>query len=339
MGLNVGKMKKYRQEKAGGGRGFVPDEGDTRLYLAPPQAGMDEHELTDGFNFLDVGVHYGLGPTGKQGAGCLNLARNHILKHPAMLRALKEAGVDVSGGCPVCEALDGTSKDDPGLWATDKDQAMDKRFQSRYLWKVIAVEARKKSGDDYSPAQPDKLQPYECGKTVYEGISGVIEDNGDITDMDDAQLVKLTRTGTGITTKYNIGLDRAYKPTKPQRALIMKGSEWDHESNLFAFAAKNTFVSRAEVEALLVGIATEESAPADTGDGNPECYGLMYESGSDECEKCSVVDACKVKCGGGSEAAKPKKEVKPKRQKAAEADDVDPELDELEKELASRSKE
>jgi hypothetical protein len=346
MGLNVGKMKKYRQEKSNAGRGWTPDEGDTRLYIAPPQDGMSEHEMTDGFNFLDVVVHYGLGPMGKQGAGCLNPAQNPILKHPAMQKALKDAGVDVSGGCPVCEQLDGTSKDDPGLWQTDKDQAMEIRRQSRYIWKIIPVEQRKSSSDDYTPAQPDKLLPYEVGKTVWEGICDVIADNGDITDPTDAKMIKLTRKGTGIQTKYNISLDREYKPTKAQQALIMKGAKWDHESNLFTYVAQNTFVSRADLEALLAGVSTEEAAPESTGDGNPECYGFMFEDGSEECVQCAMADACKVKCEGGEvEPEKPKKQpAKPKREKAKPASDEgdgdggDPELDELEKELAARQK-
>lgn len=345
MTLNVGKMKKYRQEKSGAGNSWVPDEGDTILYLAPPQTGMDEDELTEGFNFLDVGVHYGLGPTGKQVAGCLNMAKNHILKHPALKTALEEAGVDISGGCPVCEALDGT-RDEPGLWQTDKDYAMDIRFQSRYIWKIIAIGHRKDSGGDYRAAQPDKMMPYECGKTVWEGMLAIIEDHGDITDPTGAKLIKLTRKGKDITTKYNLSLDKDFTPTKPQFALIKKSQDWEHESNLFGYAANNLFTDRTSVEALLAGVVTEEVEVESTSE-HKECFGLMYEAGSEECEQCGEKSGCKIKCEGSTGAAsesKPTTAAAPQRKKSntpstpeTSAED-DPEIAALEQQLKDSQK-
>lgn len=301
MAFDKKKYAKAYEKHRMGGDFWNPDAGETRVLVHSPCRGdADTYEPTDGTNFVPIAVHYKVG--GKM-VVCLDAEKNPIIRHPFVVEFLKKRGIKLdSDECPVCrEIYDG------GL---DEEAAADARFQMKFLWGVTPIDYKKSAADDAMVLKP-RPGVLLCGKTVYEGIIKVILEEGDITNLDEAVLVKIGKEGKGLNTKYAVVADTRTlrKPLKASKALrraVLASLKVEGDCDLFKLAA-NLVKSHSEVKAALSGIRVEESDVETSGGGDepPSCFGLDYDPGDDdECGKCGHREACaekKAKLGGGTE--------------------------------------
>lgn len=94
--------------------------------------------------------------------------------------------------CEVCEAA-------KKLMAVSTNDDMTKQLKEalsaqRYLLNVLHL----------TGTEPEKVQIMEVGTGVFEAICGLIGEYGDITDLNEGTDIKITRTGTGLDTKYTV---------------------------------------------------------------------------------------------------------------------------------------
>ena len=94
--------------------------------------------------------------------------------------------------CEVCEAA-------KKLMAVSTNDDMTKQLKEalsaqRYLLNVLHL----------TGTEPGKVQIMEVGQGVFESICGLIGEYGDITDLNEGTDIKITRTGTGLDTKYTV---------------------------------------------------------------------------------------------------------------------------------------
>lgn len=102
--------------------------------------------------------------------------------------------VDKTYGKP-CEVCDAIKKS----MAVSADDAMSKRLKEamsaqRYLMNVLHL----------TGPEPTKVQVLELGQTAFEAICALIVEYDDITDPTAGRDIIITRTGTGLDTKYTV---------------------------------------------------------------------------------------------------------------------------------------
>lgn len=288
MGIDAEKMRKRAEEREAesgfGGTYYKFKQGQTLCYVCPPSEGYTESELTDGYPYLEVVMHYNVGPN-KRPVPSLSQA---LLQHPALARSLaarKKGGFDPSEVTedPVADAL---------AAGTLSDECV---ASSRYYWSLIPWAHRESAGKPWQPL-PHKPVPLIASITMQKGLEGaVVEaqlDAGlDITDPEAAVFVVVDRKGTDKKTKYDVKLDTrtSRKPEKlpadvvsaVQKAIAEGGS-----CNLFRIAANN-FKSPDKARAIVEGIETDDDdeertdgvavteapadeAPPEAGEGTPD---------------------------------------------------------------------
>jgi len=325
MALKLDKMKKAFQDSKRGGEFWSPDEGETRVYLMPPCRPDDTHEPTDGLNYVPVGVHFSVGKDNSM-VLCLDHEKNQILNHPFVKEFLAPKGkkLDPNTICPICKAL--------AEGRFNEEESKEQRFNMRFLWGVVPVDYTRKIGG--APVQlPLTPSPYMTGSMVFDGFMKAIVEVGDITDFESAVLVKITKAGNGIGTKYQVSADiesvrKPLKLDKAMKRLILDSIKPEGACDLFKLAA-NLVKSQKEIEAMITGIkVAEEEAPAEeeTGPRRKPCYGLDYTEDV-ECKECPDVKGCAAACGVEAPAtSKGKARTAPKPEPEPEAEDEQPAL-------------
>jgi hypothetical protein len=300
--MDINQMKKDREAHEGGP--YIQfKEGDTLVYLLP--------ERTDcKVNYVELGVHWGIGPGRGQMVVCFNPRRNPILSNPKFIKHVEARGIKIPKQCPVCAKVDGEN-----LWETDKAQASRIGFKSRYIWLVVEWSQRASAKDDWRETSTKKVRPWMCPKQQWDQISDMFFDAGDITNPDKARLVKLTREGTKDRTKYTAAaaLQDPLVLSKEVRAVIAKALK-DPELE-YEYLAAQQVVPIDEITALMSGVATDDAdADAETPDGGPkvkDCFGHpeLYNPADPECKACEHLAKCGEACGSTKTEA-PKTETK-----------------------------
>lgn len=147
--------------------------------------------------------------------------------------------------CEVCESI-------KKAMAHSSDDAMTKRLKEaqsaqRYLMNVLHL----------TGTEPGKVQVLELGTTAFEAVCALIGEWGDITDPHTGRDIVITRSGTGLDTKYTVQPAAVTKPV-PAAALTQL-------VNLDEFVAQEN--PAGEVKALtavasIIGVTLDTSAPA-----------------------------------------------------------------------------
>ena len=251
MAVNMKKMKGDYNKRQKSGEFWNPDAGDTVVYICPPCRSNDKYEPTEGLNYIPVTLHY---QVGKNNAMVMSLDNeaNPVLDHPFLKPFLKKGKKKLTGRCPTREWLEEE--------ATEAE-AEASRPQTKYLFNVIPIKHRSRKGDDWTKLDP-QVRPFLSGKMVYDGIMEVFFDEGDITEMDGAVFVKISKTGKGLNTKYKVTADvtSLKKPVKLAPSvvkLINEALKEGGDGDLFRLVA-NMVKSPSDVEALLSGVQTTD---------------------------------------------------------------------------------
>lgn len=153
--------------------------------------------------------------------------------------------------CEICEAA-------KKLMAVSTNDDQTKQLKEalsaqRYLLNVLHL----------TGTEPDKVQIMEVGQGVFEAICGLIGEYGDITDLNEGTDLKITRTGSGLDTKYTV---MPAAKSKPVAAKVIANLP-----NLDEFVAQEN--PAGETKALtavgaIVGLLPDNSAPVKRG-GHP----------------------------------------------------------------------
>jgi len=280
-------FEKMRRDKAArkGGDFLKLQVGDTVVYVCGPSRAEDD------VNYLEVTVHYGVGPDEKM-AICLDPSSNPIILNPVIQKFLAEKGIDVSGGCPVCNAL-------PSM---DPDTRKRCSGSDRFLFQVVPFKFRPTNSAPWTDLGGESIAPLFVGQTVWDGITDVLLEEGDICNPEGATLVKINRTGTGPRdTRYKCAADSDTIRTplrlgKGLRRVLAAGLKEGGSADSYKLVA-DMMRSTAQVEELLTGIAgTSDTGSGDTAGGPPKCFGLDY-CDDNECGACEYRFDCAPKCG------------------------------------------
>lgn len=369
MAVNIGAMRKDKEARdAAAKRGadwFNIQAGETLLYIAPPC--REEDELP----YVQLVVHYGIGPKNRM-LPSLDVGINKILTDPRVV-AIMEArdGFEVPNKDTTCPISQEWERLDA---AGDESARDDIKRNNRFLFNAIPWRFRKSKTDDWEELPRDKVMPMMCGKTVWDGIIEVFFEEGDITDPTKAILVRVQKTGTGMSTRYKVAADSGsirdpIRLNKAQKAACREALAEGGAGDFYKMIGEMV-VDAPGVERMLAGVE-EEAAEEDESAGQPSCFGQDYEADDDEdCGQCPWRGLCAPKCDiklakshalkpgdkgykddDGEEEPPPKKLTKAEMadaRKAAEAkkatsrskledDDDDEGLDALERELAEAS--
>lgn len=257
MAVDMGRMKKKRDESARNADFLTFDEGETKCYVHPCCREDDDYPLTEGTNFIPVGVHYRVGKDGKMVVS-LNPDKNPAIKHPFIKQVMKErkVSIDYDEACPVEGEL-------PNL--ADDDQR-EQRYQTRFMWGITPI-AHKRKGSDEWREMDFKPQVWFGGKTIHDGIMDVFVEEGDISDPSGAILVIIKRKGTKqYDTKYSVAPDtktvrKALVLDKATRRILRESMA--DQVDLFKVVG-NMVKGTKEVQALVDGVSLDESSDDDS---------------------------------------------------------------------------
>lgn len=235
-----------RQERVGGSEFWNPSDGDSRVRIMPPAT-----EEAENFWFK-TGTHYGVGPD------------ERVVPCPT------ESGV--SEKCYLCRLVKRLGKGDED----EQDEAKRMAARPRYLVSIV----------DY--AEPEAgIRVWQCPVTVMRLLRKfrLNEDEyGDMTDLEDGYDILITKTGTGINTKYDA--TPARKNTKfPTKDLLNHKADAvaelyqalkDEELELPNLEEVQNFVDDEEMESIYRGTSdsgrtrTESSSDDDDDDDQPD---------------------------------------------------------------------
>lgn len=285
---DVDAMKAARdrvQSKQSNRRGWLKiPVGETQIYVA------DSPYKEDDLNFVECQVHNKIGPDNKM-LVCLDPEKNPIVQDPRIQKFLKEAGKDISGGCRVCKAQD-----------DGEDLSKEQIGKSKFLWNLVPLKFRKKSGDPWGPAEDaESLLPLMCGTQIWEGIVDVYANNGDISNPDEAILIRLVRKGTGMTTKYTVSADTdsirkgGIRLPKPVKAGIRMDLQPEGPADLYKLVAGMIKPSN-EVAALYEGVELEDDSKEED-EKKPACYALDFDADDPDCKECDHLEECGKESG------------------------------------------
>lgn len=168
--------------------------------------------------------------------------------------------------CEVCEAA-------KKLMAVSTNDDQTKQLKEalsaqRYLLNVLHL----------TGTEPDKVQIMEVGQGVFESICGLIGEYGDITDLNEGTDLKITRTGSGLDTKYTVMPAAKSKPVAASKIANLP--------NLDEFVAQEN--PAGETKALtavgtIVGLLPSAGAPVKRG-GHPALADLSADADDAEFE-------------------------------------------------------
>ncbi len=260
--VDIAKMQKRKAESEKESNFFKPVKGETLLFVHPQVYPDDKVEPTAGLNYVEAVYHYSVGKD-IVAALCLNVKKNPILKHPIIQEFLKKAGkvIKLDGECPVCAAL-------PMM---DEERANDCRAQTKYVWGVTPL-TEKGPKEEKARALEVKPSVFSCGKQVWDGLVELYNGCGDISDLNAAVFVKVTKTGEGKTgTKYTVSADMA-SARQPKKlpagvaSLIKDAMAPGGDCDVFRVVA-GSIRTAADLKAGLGGIAVDDgsAAPAKKG--------------------------------------------------------------------------
>lgn len=264
--LNAEKMaerKKAREaERASAGTGAwlnLKEAGQYMMYIAGPS--RDDDDL----NYIELTVAYGLGADGKKRGVVLDSSKNPLLLDERVVDFLTERDVSAEGPCPLLAEWEARKE------GNDKKGADDIKPSARFIYNIIPFGFRKEASEKWGEVNhKGELCKMEVGQMVWEGIVDAIIEAGDITDPDAANLVVITKSGSGMKTKYKVTLD-----TKSVKKPIQLSDEAKAEMDEKMVAGGDhdlykTFAemvkSREQLEALLTGVDTEDDDDDDDDD-------------------------------------------------------------------------
>lgn len=351
MGVDLKKMGRKRKEsrdRHGGGSGiFKFPEARTAFYLCPPTPAMDE------VPFLEVDLHYGVGPDGRMHV-CLDAEANAILNDSALQAALKAAKktLDLSLPCGTCQRVDGTKPIEGKLSSSEIEEKIE-RMEAGTSYPMLIIpwaNVRGKAKRDEFPDSERRPRIVMAGYKIWDGTCEVIEVEGDVTDPDEAILLICKREGTGPrSTKYEVSADSVtirspLRIGKSHRAMVRKSQEEGGDGDLYRLIA-NMIKTHEQVEGMHRGESVErKDAPAD--EGTPHCYELDCDPADVECQECPFKEPCAEACevdvppdpkGKGKTTTKAEAKGKSKPEPEAEPE-KDADGDEVEELLDGRAK-
>ena len=280
MPVNINAMKKARervQSQQSGGRSWwkIP-VGESLVYIA------DSPYKEDDLNFVELWVHNEIGEDNKM-VICLDPEKNPVVQDPRIQKFLKDSGKDVSGGCRVCKAH-------------DDGESLNKRQigSSKFLWNLIPLKYRRKSGGDWGFAEEaESLLPLMCGPMLWEGIIDVYANDGDISNPDEAILVRVVRKGTGMTTKYDVSADTdsvrkgGIKLPKRVKAVLRQELQPNSSADLYKLVA-GMMKSSSEVTSIYDGVEMEEEEE----EKKPACFAFDFDGDDPDCKECEFLQDC-----------------------------------------------
>lgn len=316
--VNLGKTRKRLQE-AKSNDSFKLEEGKTTVAVLGPCNEDDDEELTAGLPFLSFLAHHVKIDEKRSMPICLDNSDNPLIDHPLVVKWLNKNGTKIKKKngksiCPVCEAI--ASGELTELEAKDWVQ------KEKFLWAVIPISKKTKGAKETTKLSLQAV-PFMTSQTIHLGFMEQFEEEGDITDPDGSIYVRLSRDGTGLSTKYKVDINRATlkkpkKYTKEMRNIVNKAQESGKVCDLFSQFA-NMIRSTDEVEALLAGVKIDNSGD-DDDDGKKACFGEDY-SEDEECSDCEDKEECMKECGVEEEKPKKKKSKKKVEEEPEEDDD------------------
>lgn len=265
--VKIDKMRRQYDDQKKGGDMWTPEVGDTKLYIHPPCRDDDNHELTEGLNYVPLTVHYGVGKN-NQMVICLDPEANPVLTHPFLRPFLKKRGLKLPGKCAVCTAIaDGEA-------SPSEAEAM--KAKQTYLWGVTPLAYRARKADEWRPL-PGKPSIAMTGKTLYEGFVELYSEVGDVSDFTGATLALVNREGKGKQdTKYKVSADveTTKKPLNVRKdaklaAALAKALAEGGDCDLFRVAAA-MIKSGDEVVAIMNGVKLDKSDDDDDDDSDDE---------------------------------------------------------------------
>ena len=295
MPVDINKLKadrdRHEQESKRGGDYFNLQAGETLLYVCPPVR-------DDGLPYVQVVVHFGIGPKNRM-AMSLDHGINKIMKDPRVIEALEaRAEADPKFTVPDPKKPCPISKEYERLDAAGDKEARDSiKRNNRFMLNVIPIAHRKDSRSEWTDLDADKVMTFMTGTQVWEGITSVFMDEGDISDPDQAVFIKVSKKGTGMTTKYEVKADsdslkKPVRMSKAQKAAIRAAIEEGGTGDFYTNIA-NLVVDAPTLERMFAGVDDDE--PVDNN-SKPECFGKDYEpDDDDDCGKCKWRGACAIK--------------------------------------------
>jgi len=162
--------------------------------------------------------------------------------------------------CPICnqlEKLKGSTN------PVDVDMVKTMRAKMRFISQIIdvndpvwteqAIEELKVKGtsEEFLPTAGDpKIQIYEYGPKVFNGILDYYQDQIDITDLEEGYNVKLFKKGEGINSDYRVRIEM-----KPSKAPI---TEEVYDAILWNIDEQSPFYTEEQMDAILAGATKEE---------------------------------------------------------------------------------
>ena len=316
------KAVKDDRERRGGDL-YTLREGITVAYLCPPCREDDR------LNYIQVGVHYGLrrGPT-----LCLDPTRNKMWRNQNFLDIMKEKGIKTPAKCPACARADKLFR--KAETEKEKEEPRRIKFQDKYLWNLIPMAHRTLDSDELNFLEPELVQLLS-GEQIWDDVSRIICEEGNITNANEAVFVRITRKGAkgDKQTKYTTVADtdslrEPKKLPKALRARITKALVPDGEGDLY-FIAADWYVDAETMADLLDATEFEESEEPD-GDGTPEdakpprrkrvsppeeeeepseeppklpkekrkCFGADFDPSDETCDDCDWRKKCKAEMVG-----------------------------------------
>jgi hypothetical protein len=260
MAIKMDRMKRGYEKHQKGGTFWNPPVGETLAYIHGQCRSNDKYEPTDGVNFIELAVHYNVGPNNSMVVS-LNKDVNPIISHPFVKEHLKsrKTKFKIPDVCPMEKALE-----DGDISEREADES---RRQTRFMWGLTPLKYRTSKEADWQdlPPQPSVAV---IGKTIFDGLMEQFIEVGDISNPKEATLVLIRREGKDrLNTKYKVSIDAKTlrKPMKLSGKLLgilkeamKKGGDCD----LFKVVA-NMMKSPAEIRAILNNVKTEEDEDGD----------------------------------------------------------------------------
>ena len=313
--LDPQATRKDRESR--GGEIYTFKEGQTLVYFCPPCRD------TDRLNYLEVGVHYGIrrGPT-----LCLD-TRNKLFRNPTFMELLKADGLKAPGFCAGCKKVDNLYR--AAKSEADKKEARKFKYSDRFLWNIIPMAFRAGEGEDWKMLEPE-VHPTMTGEQVWDEVTKIIVEEGNITDPQAAIFIKIGREGKDIQTRYTVSVDtdsirNPKVMPKVVRARISKALVVGGSGDLYKIA-RQWFVTPEEMQDLLIASefsTSQDEPPAPAPEGraeggqNPECFGIDFNPADSECKACKLAARCKAELTGEQPPAGAPAPAPPKPGRAA----------------------
>ena len=181
---DVMRKDRKRTDKTGEGADLyqIP-EGDTLLWILPPV-----HE-SEPRVYVEFQAHFGVGPNSRM---VVNL--EHLEDHEPLLDAFeKSKKIDLEDARVGWEFMG-----EHDLADTERS-----KLKPRWAFNVVPMQFRRNKRAKWEPSERDPCM-IAVGKQIYNGITDIMFDQGDITDPDAAILVQVNRKGTKLNTEYAV---------------------------------------------------------------------------------------------------------------------------------------